>query len=554
MSLFFGYICKKLQYKMALTTVDFDGKFRYDLATKQVTFTDTTDYAAQSINKADVTVVIKAETSGGGVFYNNTNHGVPDIDPDVSLDSTIVIPLPLDGSGLPLQDDYTFTLEWQETSGVPYEVTKVKTETLSYSSPTVDISMDVDCITPRLTATDDSNYTVGGITPAIVRAFAIHYPPSVPTADVTGTGSSVYTSTFYTVADSTVEHSSSLTSTLTYDLTNGIYIEDSVTGSKVIQVSCDGDLCDIYCCIRSQWNRYQAAKGNNNDVLALSELKKFQEITSLAQMVGTALKCGKSTHISGYVSEILRISDCDAGCSCSDGTPQLVTGLGAGNSDVTVAAGTGVSVNLAGSEYTVSLSTENINKLASTYNSVVTAGTNVSSVTSSSNTTGNVTTTTYVVNATDTVVESTFVEVLITFNVGAVPSYSVTAQKQYGTTFAAITDAIGINPILNIENDGSVTAWQQNFNSIIVQNFFSGSSTDYFPEVVSVEEQSWLKGVRSTSLISSTINNGAKVGIVDIYDKNADNFKIRFINPGKMLGSDLENKLYSVKLIIKIQA
>jgi hypothetical protein len=143
---------------MALTTVDFDGKFRYDLSTKQVTFTDTTDYVSQSIDPADVTIVVKAETAGGGIFYNNTNHGVPDIDPDVSLDSTITIPLPLDGSGNPLQDAYTFTLEWQETSGVPYEVTKVKTETLNYSSPTVDISMEVDCITPRLTATDDSFY------------------------------------------------------------------------------------------------------------------------------------------------------------------------------------------------------------------------------------------------------------------------------------------------------------------------------------------------------------------------------------------------------------
>jgi len=537
---------------MALTTVDFDGKFRYDLSTKQVTFTDTTDYVSQSIDPADVTIVVKAETAGGGIFYNNTNHGSPDIDPDVSLNSTITIPLPLDGSGNPLQDAYTFTLEWQETSGVPYEVTKVKTETLNYSSPTVDISMEVDCITPRLTATDDSDYTVGGITPSIVRAFAIHYPPSVPTADVTGTGSSVYTATFYTVTDSTVEHSSSLTSTLTYDLTDGIYIIDSVTGSEVIQVSCDGDLCDVYCCIRSLWNRYQNAKGNNNNVLATKELAKFHQVTSLAEMIGTALRCGKSTHISGYVTEILKIAECDAGCSCGDGTPQLVTGLGAGNSDVTVAAGTGVSVNLAGSEYTVSLSSVNINKLASTYNTVVAAGTNISSVSSASVTAGDVTTTTYTVNATDTVVESLFVEVLLSFPTGAVPTYSLTSKKLYGTTFTdSITDNLGILPFLDVENDGSVGDWQNNYTSIIVQNFFSGSSTDYYPEIAVVEEVTWVKGVRG----GSTQINGQKVLFVEIYDKNASDFKIRFVNSnGKMLGSDVENKLSSIKLIFKINA
>lgn len=534
---------------MALTTVDFDSKFRYDLSTKQVTFTDTTDYVSQGVDPADITVVIKAETAGGGIFYNNVNHGVPDIDPDVSLDSTIVIPLPLVG-GLPLQDDYTFTLEYQDTSGVPYEVTKAKSFTLDYSSPTVDIDMTVDCITPRLTADDETSYTVAGVDPSIVRDFKIHYPPSVPTADVTGTGATLYTATFYTVADSTVEHSSSLTSDLTYDFSGGFYVIDEVTGSQVIQVACDGDLCDIYCCIRSQWNRYEAAKGQNS-VLAQKELAIFHQITALAEMVGLALRCSKSTHISDYVSEILLLADCDAGCSCNDGTPQLVTGLGAGGSDVTVIAGTGVSVSEAGGAYTVSLSSENVAKLAATYNSVVAAGTNVSSVVETSVTAGNVTTKTYTVNTTNTFVESTFVEILLSFPTGAVPSYSVTSQKQYGTTFQAITDAVGIAPILDIENDGSVTDWQQNYNSIIIQNFFSGGAVDYYPEIISVEEVTWVKGVRGGS---TQINGQKGTFITDIYDKNASDFKIRFLNPSKMLGSDIENKLSSIKLILKIQA
>lgn len=542
---------------MALTTGTYESSFRYDLATKQITFTDTTDYAAQGTAAADVTIVIKVENAISGIIYNNTNHAAPDIDPDVSVDSTIVIPLPLDAGGLPEQGLYTVTLQYKDTGASPVTINEVKTFTLDYTSPVVDIEMDVDCFTPVLTATDDTSYTQGGVDPTITRAFAINYPLSMGLSPVTGTASVLQTRNFYYVTDQVIEHSSSLTSDLSYSYPDGWYIVDEVTGSDFIGVSCPADLCDIYCCLRSQWLKYKNAK-TTNTVLANQELAKFNQIMALSQLVGQSLRCGKATQSTEYVNEILLIADCDAGCSCADGQPQLVTGLAINGNTVIVEEGTGVSISsVTGggtTTYTVSLSTENINKLAATYNSVVTAGANITSVTSSSTTSGNVTTTTYVVNATDTIVESTFVEVLLTFNVGAVPSYTVTAQKQYGTTFAAITDAIGINPVLDIENNGSVSDWQQNYNSIIVQNFFSGSATDYFPEVVSVEELTWAKGIRSTSLISATVNNGAKAALVDIYDKNSDNFKIRFINPNRMLGSDLENKLYSVKLIIKIQA
>lgn len=168
---------------MALTTVEYSSYFDYGSATKQIKFTDSTDYLSQGTTAANVTVVAKVE-SPSGVFYNNTNHGSPDIDPDVSLDSLITIPLPLDGLGLPEQGLYTITLTYQDLV-VPATIVDVKTFTLDYASPTVDIDMTVDCVTPLLTAIDDTSYTVNSVAPTVTRAFSIHYPPSTPTADVT---------------------------------------------------------------------------------------------------------------------------------------------------------------------------------------------------------------------------------------------------------------------------------------------------------------------------------------------------------------------------------
>lgn len=527
---------------MALATTDFESYFHYDEATKQLKFTDITDYASQGVALADVDVLIKCETAGGGIFYNNVNLGSPDIDPDVSLDSAIVIPLPLNGSSLPVQDDYTITFNSYVSSVLT--VTKVKTFTLSYVSPTVDIDMEVDCITPRLTATDETSYTVSGITPTITRAFAIHYPPSVPTADVTGTGSSVYTDTFYTVADSTVEHSSSLTSTLEYAYPNEFYIVDEVTGGNVIQVACSGDLCDIYCCIRSQYNKYMAVKGKNT-LLEKMELETFHLITSLAEMVGLALKCGKSTQISDYVTEILKLANCDAGCSCSDGTPQLVTGLGGSGSNIIVDAGTGISVSLAGSTYTVSLSTTNIAKLAATYNSVVAAGTNITSITSSTVVAGDVTTTTYTVNATDTVVETFLAKVTFLFSSGSVPTYTVDSIKAYGTVFKdTATGSAGILPLIDNNNDADPATWQNNFVNLKFENFFSGAATDYYPHVEVVQER--VVGAKAA------LSSGKKF-IADIFTVDTDYFRVRLINPATVIGRDVDT-LSQLSFIIKIHA
>lgn len=530
---------------MALVTTDFNSYFRYDFtAPYEIRFDDITDYAGQGVALADVDVLIKCETASGGIFYNNVNLASPDIDPNVSLSSAITIPLPLSG-GLPLQDVYTFTF-YSYVSSV-LTVTKVKTFTLDYSSPTIEIGMEVDCITPLLSATDETSYTINGITPTIVRDFKIHYPPSVPTADVTGTGASVTTSTFYTVADSTIEHSSSLTSTLVYNFTGGFFVADEVTGSEVIQVACTGDLCDIYCCIRSQWSRCENLRGENS-VEEMKQLAIFHKVCDLAQMVGLALKCGKSTHISDYVSQILLLTNCDAGCSCNDGEPQLVTGLGVNGSSVTVAAGTGVSVSLAGSEYTVSLSSVNVAKLAATYNTVVAAGTNISSVTSNTVVAGNVTTTTYTVNATDTIVQSLFIRVTISLSAGNMPVYVIDYIDKYGTIFTdTVTDILGISPLIEYVNAVDVPSWQTNYAQLKIQNFFTGGAVDYYPEVHLVQER--VIGAKSSL-------SASKRFLTDILTINASDFRVRFITStlSAAIGADLDRSLSQFTLIIKLHA
>lgn len=535
---------------MALTTVSYSSYFNYALSTKQITFTDSTDYVGQGTVAANVTVVAKVE-SPLGVFYNNTSHDSPDIDPGVSLDSIITIPLPLDSGGLPVQGLYTITLTYVD-SVVPATVIDVKTFTLNYTSPSVSITGTVDCVTPLLKFTDESSYTKNLINPTITRAFAIHYPPSTPTADVTGTASTISTRVFYTLADSTIEHSSSLTSTLSYLFSSDdlIYVIDSVTGSKVIQVACNGDICDIYCCIRAQWLKYFNAKSTNSPLAAI-ELEKFKKITALAGLVGIAVKCGKNEHISAYVAEILNIAQCDAGCGCSDGTPQLVTGLAINGNDIVVAVSDSGGLTVAVTEggvttYTLSLDSINTNKLAATYNSVVAAGTNISSVGVGTATAGDVTTKTYTVNAIDTIVQSLFVRAKLTFGSAVVPVITIDSQNEYGTTFQAINQAGSGTDFLTNNNVSSYAVWAANLTHFTIGNFFA-SATDYFPEVKVVN-------VTGTNEVSSPVfyDNDLAVEIVSI---GASSFDIKFVDQsGSPVNGLFLQDFTSIELIFKLHA
>ena len=534
---------------MALTTVTFNSYFRYDLATKQITFTDTTDYVGRGTAAADVTIVIKNVTAPvSGTIYTNTNHASPDIDPDVSLDSAVgLIPAPLDINGNIEQGLWSVTLEYDDTGGSPVTIEKTVTFTLAYVSPTIDIGMTADCYIPVLSAVDNTNYTIGGVAPTITRDFKIHYPDAMQLTPVSGTANLIQTSTFYTVTDQTTQHSSSLTSTLEYDFTGGWYVKDIVSGSEFIGVACPADICDIYCCIKAQYNRWKAAL-SISDTAAQLEAAKLEQISSLAQLVGMSIKCGKSADASNYTAEILRIAECDAGCGCSDGEPSLVNGLGLGGNHTIVEAGTGMTVSVVtggdgAKTYTVGLSATNATKLANMTNSIVAAGANVT-VTPTSAVVGGITTWTYTVAATDTVVETLLVRSSITMNSAAVPTIAVATQKKYGSTFGAVNQTGGTEFVLN-NKDTNYAEWIGNFTDFTIGNFFAAGAVDYFPEVEII------------NAVSAVDANNAITNLkAEIMSMSASSFALRFTDKdgAPVNGQYIQSNFTSFDLLFKIQA
>lgn len=535
---------------MALTTPIYSSYFNNTLATKQITFTDSTDFVAQGTVAGNVTVVVKIVDPLGTTTYNNTNHAAPDIDCGTSLDSIITIPLTLDGNKEILQGDWEITLEYVD-SVVAATIVDVKTFTLTYTSPEIDIAIIADCISPLLSATDKTKYTRNYVVPTVVRDFVLNYPTSLAITPLSGTGSMITSSTLYTSSTEALEYSATLTSTLTYlfDSTNLIYFIDEVDGSEVAWITCAADLCDIYCCIKSQYNRWKSAI-NVNAVLATQELAKFNAVMSITSMVGLALRCSMSTDISGYVTEILDLAGCEAGCSCGDGTPQLVTGLGVAGDEVIVEEGTGITVTSTSgggtTTYVVGLTTLNVSKLANLFNTIPVAGTGVTVSAPTVTTVGSVTTKSYTITATDTIVESLFARVHLAFAAGVVPVLTIEDQKKYGSAFATI-DMVALNEFItnNNNNNSLSTAWLTSFTSFTIDNFFT-TPADYYPSVEIVNIVRPVPGNKSSWLSNSN---------VEITSMSASSFDIRFVDGSgtPVTGTSLQ-EFTSLELIFKINA
>ena len=513
---------------MPLTTVAFNTTFQFEAGPpKTFQFEDTTDYAGQGVALADVTGILKIISPDGLTFYNNISHATPDIDPDVSLFNANAITLPLLGDGTVQQGDYIITYEVQDTSGTPFEVSLQKTLDLQYVSPVVDLDMTADCIIPLLDSTDNTPYTVGGVTPVIVRDHRIQFPASTNTPEVTGTGKVLSTNTLFSLANQSLQHSSSITSTLTYTFAFDFIVTDSVSGNGFIDVTCDAQLCDLYCCIRAEFNRFLDAIGVNQ-VQQNLHFANWQEMIGIAEQIRIAQDCGKGSDIPALVDRVLKLGNCEAGCGCDDGEPQLVTGLG-GGSGITVVDSGGVPIivtpviNGNTTTYTVSLEASFVSKVNGLFNTTLTAGANVT-ITPTIDGSGNID---YLVDFTpaEAVPDILSFKHLITINdQGTIPVFTVDALSRSGSAFD-----LGVS----VDNDnGGTPAWLGNNTQFTIKNIWSNQGAKQFKTNIDIIDFT-VRGL-SVSGISRIIDvqliNNTDTEISFIFVKKGQNITGQFLN------------------------
>lgn len=291
---------------MALTTVSFDVTYNY--TTGEFDFTDTSDYAGQSVAVANVLGNFEITDPNGTVVWNNTDYSTEtgtaqsggassitlavgasatndyynnlyivitggtgsgqsrrvsdyngttkvvtttaawstnpdntstykfafsDVFVQGALTNQTVINLSLGVDGAPQAGNYSIVYTVKDTSTGAYV-----SNTLSYSfdfvPPIPSLGYTIDCIAPRLIATDTTNYIVDNVVPTITRTHTLYYPPSLNISPITGTATDISTSNFYTPA--TFQHTLSAVCTWVFPTYT---VTVTLESEQFINVTCD---------------------------------------------------------------------------------------------------------------------------------------------------------------------------------------------------------------------------------------------------------------------------------------------------------------------------
>lgn len=173
--------------------------------------------------------------------------------------------------------------------------------------------------------------TVNGI--VYTKEHKIFFPSVLSLNPIVGFTNILSTSTFYTG-----NQEFSVKGYYYYTQTNGFSVTFYLEKTLSKDITCDIQLCDIYCCISKTLNSYLQYKGNN-DVLANNYKNAYILANSYLSSLQTQLKCGNSTNVDKILAEIQAVTGCTSDCSCEEGGNVLIQGLGAtSNVDVVSAS------------------------------------------------------------------------------------------------------------------------------------------------------------------------------------------------------------------------
>jgi len=458
---------------MALLTTDFSVNFDLTESPKELKLTDTTDYTGQSVTAASGSISITTPT--GSVLVG----AVSDCIASPTNDSPILLPTV---SGVVVPGNYDVTYTVTESAPDSNVVVLSKTFNFTYVSPEINLEITVDCIKPELVSNDVTAYVVGGITPSITRDHKLFYPASLELSPLTATTQNITTDIFYTQ-----QHQSKMTSDLVYAVASDYTITDQITGTQTIDVSCDASLCDIYCCLDAEFNRFVGNVGVNN-TLAEKYLANWEAMSSSAIAIKMARECGKTEDVEKHTKQILLIGNCQPGCGCIGGEPVPVVGLqgGTGSTSVVASGGSPVSVvsNTVGSvtTYTVSLDAAFVATVNSSFNTTLVAGTGITIPAPFIDGSGNKTYT-ISANASDVPNILSF-NVVIDMNGASLPVITISDIAKTGPAF---TDT-GISLVNRITS--SYAAWQEGSSGFILSSFWdTQGALEYKPMITLTETE-----------------------------------------------------------------
>ena len=275
----------------------------FDIVANTLAFTDiSSNRGATTLGIVKIThvtsgTIIHQHTSWAVV--NPNNWVTPEIHGDGTPAWTVTgIALPPVPAG-----DYLIEYRTAENAGVTAVLT-TRSYTLNYVSPVVVIDMTVLCSTSQLVSTDNTDYTVNGITPTITYAHTIVAPAGSSYTGTLGTtnartrtigggstaGTRLWTREWQTVEVTTLSYAMATWGTDTAT----VFISDVVSGNDEIFAQCSATICALATCFANLHNRWLASLTTN---FTYRDEKRDTVIACLGlwEELNKAERCGYAT-------------------------------------------------------------------------------------------------------------------------------------------------------------------------------------------------------------------------------------------------------------------
>lgn len=324
---------------MPQVAISFDVIFNRTLAIPEIQIADTTNYTGavppynflvDSTMQGFISVFYNTG-SGFLPIYDNVNGVTPDVLPDgVSPGSVAYVGptlvLPLGTNGLPLPAEYQFSYRVVYNPDVNIlpnpnagTSTIVKTFTYNLVDPVPCLEVAVNCLASSLSSTDDTVYDIQGTTYTIVRQHTLYPPPA--------SGASVMSGNLQTLVYSpiiTQTWTAELISTVTYSVSNGIFVILTVEALKEFNVNCDTNLSNILCCLINVQKEYEAMECVNPVKAEIIKSSRLDPTLQHLTLFLAAQQAGNPNKMASEYAAILEASGCGNDCGCSGDTPVAV--------------------------------------------------------------------------------------------------------------------------------------------------------------------------------------------------------------------------------------
>jgi hypothetical protein len=231
----------------------------------------------------------------------------------------------------------TATLKDQDGTLTTVEVKKNICEAAAIQNGTIpgQLTADINCDSPSIKITETTNLSYNGKSPVIVSKSGNFYYPQ-GTLD-----SQAFTVTPFLISGSdsvyTGDYIVKNTTTATYDLQDGIFLELQYITKLNFSVNCNTGLASVICCIEAVTDIYQQWPNTERGKSAKAQLDIISPYVYLAL---SKEKIGLSSS-----EEILKIADI-LGCDCNCGAQLISPRTVDATQTIVVAAGCGIDVDV----------------------------------------------------------------------------------------------------------------------------------------------------------------------------------------------------------------